>query len=688
MNYLKRGIFIIIGFLLIISSGLAEKPLASEKLKQALIEEISGEIAFKYTALISHFDRIQASEGFHKAAVMIKKELEKIGYKDVVIESWPSNGSTYYYTYRTPIGWRAKSAELWMISPEKIKLCSYREMPLTLVKHSNSCSVEAELIDVGTGVGKESYQNKDVKGKIVLATAYTGTVMREAVLKRGALGVITWYPPEIRPGYSNMVRYTAIWPEWENKDKIGFGFNISKIQGWNLKRLLDQGKKVILRAEVEAEYYQSKVEILTTSFPGTEFPDQEVLIIGHLCHPTPSTNDNASGSGGMVEMARALKNMVDKKLINPSKRTIRFLWVPEFAGTMPYIKAHLDQIKNTIATINCDMIGEDLHKTGGILNITCTPDSIPSFLNDVVINFAKLAEDLDLKSINGSNHPFVFKIRPASGGSDHYIFNDGAIKVPAIMLGHNDIFHHTNLDTPDKVDSSELRRVCFIALGSVIYLANASESDALAMAQLITKNGLNRLANDYYDSLTQIFESKNDAEKLYQAYKQVLNVIEHSLNREEQAVRSTFLFVRNLKQKKEIESLTRHLSILGRSFREETEKIYKDFCKKLKIKPKKAIITEEERKFSKIIPVRSENFKGPIFSDYLKYKVGEEMLQKIKIRGMPAYEAVNFIDGKRSVSDIARAITAEFGPINISDLYDYYQILEKAELIKLMPKAN
>ena len=115
-----------------------------------------------------------------------------------------------------------------MISPKREKLCSYEEIPLTLVKHSNSADVEADLIDVGTGLGEQSYRNKNVKGKTVLATAYIGDVMREAVLKRGALGVITWYPPDVRPGYPNMIRYTAIWPRWEEGNKIGFGFNVSK----------------------------------------------------------------------------------------------------------------------------------------------------------------------------------------------------------------------------------------------------------------------------------------------------------------------------------------------------------------------------------------------------------------------------------------------------------------------------
>lgn len=679
----RKNIFYFIFTVLLTSTLLAaERPLASEKLMKALVDEVSGEIAFNYTVLISRFDRIQASEGWHDAAVMIKEELERIGYSNPVIEGWPSNGSRYYYTYRTPIGWRAKSAELWLVSPRKERLCAYEELPLTLVKHSNSADVEAEMVDVGTGVGEDSYKGKDVTGKIVLATAYTGDVMREAVVKRGALGVITWYPPEVRPGYPNMIRYTAIWPTWEERDKIGFGFNVSKQQGWILKKMLDDGKKVILKAQVEAEYYDSKVEVLTASFPGSEEPEKEVMIIGHLCHPFPSANDNASGSAGMLEMARALKKMVDKGAVDLPRRTIRFLWVPEFNGTIPYIKEHLERTKNTLAVINCDMIGEDLHETGGTFNVTLTPDSMPSYLNDVVVNFTRLAERLNLRSINGSHNPFVFRVNSFSGGSDHYIFNDGALKVPSVMFGHGDTFHHTSLDTPDKVDSSELRRVCFIALGSSYYLANASFEEAKQMARLISRNGIARLTEDYHDSFEKMFETE-DNQKLQASYKQVLNVIEHSCLRETQALVSTFIFTKNGKINEELKGLAENLKTVSNIFKEEAEKYFKKLCLKLGTKPQKISLSEEELKIKRIVPVRVESFVCPLQDDYLEEKLGEGILKKIKLRGLVAYEALNFADGKRSILDITSAVSAEFGPVSLQDVYDFFKFLEQAELVKL-----
>ncbi len=381
-------------------------------------------------------------------------------------------------------------------------------------------------------------------------------------------------------------------------------------------------------------------------------------------------------------MARALKKMVDKGLIEPPKRTIRFLWVPEFAGTVPYIKAYLERTRNTLSVINCDMIGEDLHLTGGTFSITCTPDSMPSYLNDVAVNFTKLAERLNLRSISGSKHPFAYRVRPFSGGSDHYIFNDGALKVPSVMFGHGDTFHHTNLDTPDKVDASELRRVCFIALGSTYYLANASEKEAKDMSRLIARNGLARISSDYYDSLSLMHEARN-GEKLHKAYRQVLNVIEHSKRRQEHAVLSTLIFVKDRKAKSEIQDCNENIKTLSSAFIKEAQTTYKNLCLKMGVKQEQITLTPEEKKMSRVIPVRAENFVCPLWTDYIEEKLGEGVLEPIKLPRYGSYEALNFVDGQRSINDIALAVSAEYGPVDVQEVYDYFRVLEKAGLVKL-----
>jgi hypothetical protein len=449
--------------------------------------------------------------------------------------------------------------------------------------------------------------------------------------------------------------------------------------------MLNEGKKVILKAFVDAEYYDSKIEVLSASLPGSEYSEREVMIIGHLCHPQPSANDNASGSGGMLEMARALMNLVRKGRIEPPKRTVRFLWVPEFYGTVPYIKEHLQRTRNTLSAINCDMIGEDLHLTGGTFNITCTPDSIPSYLNDVVVNFTKQADRLKLLSMTGSRHPFAYRVLPFSGGSDHYIFNDGALKVPSVMLGHGDVFHHTNLDTPDKVDPSELRRVCFIALGASYYLANASEKEAEDMAQLIARNGSARLSAEYYDSLHKLRNVK-DPEDMNSEFRQVLNVIKHAASREVQAVLSTSVFSQDPSVKRNIKKTTLNLKLIADAFKEDAKRNYEDLCAAQDIKPRPVSMTSEEKKLSTIIPLRDDDFVCPLQGGYIQDKLGKEYTKQPSLRSLTAYEALNFADGKKSILEITQAVSAQFGPVKIQAVYDFFKMLEKAGLMTLSKK--
>jgi len=662
--------------------GAAERPLASPKLVQALVDEVSGESAFDATARISRFDRVQASEGYHAAAEMIRNELERMGYADAAIEGWPSNGTLRYSTCRSVIGWRAKSGELWLVSPGRERLCSYREVPLTLVKHSGSGHAEAELVDVGTGLGEDAYRGKDVRGRIVLATGPSGQVIREAVIQRGALGVVTWYSPETRPGYPNMIRYTAVWPRWEERGKLGFGFNVSKLQGWRLKKMLEEGKRVVLKADVEVEFTESRIEVVTASFPGSEDPAREVLIIGHLCHPAPSANDNASGSGGMLEMARALRAMVDKGLVPAPRRTIRFLWVPEFNGTLPYVLAHLERTRNTIAAINCDMIGEDFHKTSGYLQVFSHPWSRPSFLADVVGDFARLAAGLSLKSLTGSDHPFVFEVLPYSGGSDHVVFNDGSLAVPSVMLNRGDTFHHTNLDSMDKVDPTELRRSCFIALGAALFIASANDAEAGAAARLVARRGPDRLAGDYRDACAALLDA-GSAETLLAAYGQTLNVIERATDRETRAVLSAAILAGPGRSLPSLFPLTKPLEALAGAYRAEARGVYEGRCRELGVKPGAPSLSAEDKAASRVVPVRDEKFIGPLDPDYLSEKLGEEAVKGIQLQGDAAYEALNFADGRRSLLEIARAVSAEIQPVSVSAVKGFFELLEKAGLVSL-----
>jgi len=78
-------------------------------------------------------------------------------------------------------------------------------------------------------------------------------------------------------------------------------------------------------------------------------------------------NDNKSGSAAILEVARVLNKLIAEGRIPRPKRTIRFLWAPEFSGTIPWIKANREIIERTLCDINMDMVGEWLSKNKGDL---------------------------------------------------------------------------------------------------------------------------------------------------------------------------------------------------------------------------------------------------------------------------------------------------------------------------------
>jgi hypothetical protein len=301
-------------------------------LSKVVKEELSGSMAKSYVAQISRFHRIQASTMFHEAAEYVKGELLKIGLNNAVIEQFLADGKKKYWTSTSPVGWMVKDAELRLVEPEEKLLVSYKDIPQSLHTCSNATpqeGVTAELVDVGAGTKSADYEGKDVKGKFVLATGRAKSVHEQAVYKHGAAGVITDTVPLEIPNVRESLdipdahAYQSIWPSAEDLSKVTFGFSLSKRQGNHLRALLKRGKPVKLKAKVDARLFPSNLDIVTATIPGESKPNEETFLIAHLCHPKPSANDNASGSGLLLEIARTINALIESGCIKRPARTIR-----------------------------------------------------------------------------------------------------------------------------------------------------------------------------------------------------------------------------------------------------------------------------------------------------------------------------------------------------------------------------
>src|SRR2546428_333879 len=135
---------------------------------------------------------------------------------------------------------------------------------------------------------------------------------------------------------------------------------------------------------------------------------------------TAKRSSDAALWAWLREPARAVKTLLDKKKIPPLKRTLHFLWVPEHFGTVAWLIKHPEVSERAIAALNLDMVGENLVKTNSRLNIARTPDSLPSFLNNLVENVAEQVEEANLVSPNGSHNLVHWRMTPYSAGSDRH----------------------------------------------------------------------------------------------------------------------------------------------------------------------------------------------------------------------------------------------------------------------------
>ncbi|HEY1940121.1 MAG TPA: DUF4910 domain-containing protein [Candidatus Angelobacter sp.] len=481
--------------------------LVDQKTFDTIANEYSGEAAQENTRRIVEYHRIQGSPMMSAVAEEVVLPRLKAAGLEAKIEQFPSDGKTRYGTYISPMGWDMRGGELWVdqVKTESlagakdfrpIRLCRYADVPMCVSTYSKGGEWSGELVDVGSGASDANYQGINVRGKVALASGYAANVVREAVLKHGAVGVVIYPDAADRPDHPDMIRYNGIWPRAEELDKTSGGFQISRNQYDLLKSLMKQGI-VRVHGKIDATLGPGKLTLVHAYIRGTEHPEREILITGHLDHPKWSANDNASGSGAMMEAARTLQTLIATKKLAPPKLTLHFMWVPEYFGTLAYVSNHpearhcdtpWDDPRNKpeafaenqpciIANINMDMVGEDTVKTNSRFYFTKAPDSVHTFLDALLADLLEQTREADLYAQTGTRTYWLPEAIPYAQGSDHDVFL--GLGISATMLGHDpDWTHHSSEDKIDKTDASEFKRVGAFACSAAYFLATVSGSDA------------------------------------------------------------------------------------------------------------------------------------------------------------------------------------------------------------------
>jgi aminopeptidase YwaD len=475
----------------------------------------SGDRAKETVAFLDQYVRWPGNRGFDASIAHIVERLEGAGY---VAETRATAGARLTYRVEkypmTAPAWEPIGAQLNIVG-EADPVLRF-ELNRNMLANNSFATVEgqleAELVDAGAGA-PATLDSLNVRGKIVLARTSVGRLFTEAVTKRGALGVLAYaLPAYLKPE----INRTSIQFGGIPRDTLSraWGIVLSYAAHERLRAALARGATRV-RVATDVRWTANAVEqAVIAEVRGSTHPDERFVFSAHV--QEPGANDNASGVGAQVEMARVAAAMLRNRSIDPA-RTITMLWGLEIRSTDRYITQDSVRARGIRWGLSLDMVGEDIAKTGGTFLIEKMPDPsaiwtrgddkhsewggspitkaqlTPHYFNDFVL--ARCLEQ-------AATTRWTVKTNPYEGGSDHTPFLRA--KKPGLLFWHfTDQFYHTDGDRIEMVSPDELRNVGMSALVSALVLTSADgrrtraivgEVERAALARLETEAALSRAA--------------------------------------------------------------------------------------------------------------------------------------------------------------------------------------------------
>jgi len=622
---------------------------------------------------ITLYHRTRASSQFRQAADHILKTLENYGFSNAEILEYPADGKTMFGTQKSRWAWDVEFAELWELDANGERLlrhASWEALPLSVAQDSVSGTATAALLDIGAGTSDADYAGKELSGRLVLTSSQPEVVAERAVGELGALGIISYAPNQV----------TAWWKEddrlvrWGHLDTFSdtrtFAFMISLGVARLLQARLASGEKIVFDAQIVAAQKPGQYSLVTAVIPGMdpESGKEEIVFTCHLDHPRPGANDNASGCVSILEAARTLKTLITSGALARPKRSLRFIWPAEIEGSIIYLSSLADPsiIK---ANIHLDMVGGG-EPSKAVFRISGGPMSLPTFIADVGHEIGHFVNDqteryasgesvpYPLISKEGSKNPQLAIMEGISLGSDHQIFNEGSWNIPGIYL-HDwpDRYIHTNFDTAANIDPTKLKRAAFIAAIQGWYLANLDEEHTGPILDLLQANALARAQQMMLDwSGRSLADRAATLSVHWQVEQAKVSSIESfaALNDTQQAEASVYL----ASLAKLIGSVT---GPLPAQMANRNGRVYQ----------------------------RNQAVKGPMHAfgySYIEDHLPAEVYLQLALSGELAYEALNLVNGRRSVSDIREWLvaeqTAESGTVELADVAAYLDALERIGIIQ------
>jgi hypothetical protein len=659
-----------------------------------IIGEASGETAWNTIMETGGYnkDRLLAEyEGTFYETQYIYDKLVEYGLPGAEIARFP--GGTV---------WDGIKGELWEVSPMRQKLASYQDMRAMLANGSTNADVTAELVWVGTG-SQDEIERANVAGKIVVTDGSIGNVHRLACQQAGALGVVAI--GNNRPNFDPLqIPWSGVRGRGGAAGETKFGFFIPPREAEVLKRRLLAGEEITVHAEVESTTQSYDLEDPVAYIQGTDPDAGEVILSAHLFegYVKQGANDNKSGSAGILEVARLLHTLIEEGRIPRPKRTIRFLWGPEYSGTGPWVREHKELMEQTLANINMDMVGEWLTLNKAYMRLMRTSYGGPHYINDVMENYYRFVGESNNERIQnrsgfykvpqrivaptGADEPFYYSIETHYGASDHMVFNDWGVQVPGVMMiVWPDQWYHTSGDRIDKADPTQMKRIAVIGAAGAYTVASADDDMAIKLAGEIASNGTRRLAHQFVIGLERL--NSSTSEDFLDMYKWARAHVEASLINEKETLESVLeLAVDQGRVGDYVEEMQATIEQVGAAHLNALEVHMGAVAARLGVRPIQLRMTDLERRADGIVPRQTALVKRDGYTGWRQHLgQGSGMRRGSSASGVAnTSELQLLINGKNSVLDIKKALDAQNRTTSdLQGIINYIEVLVQAGLVEI-----
>jgi aminopeptidase YwaD len=656
-----------------------------ENIVDEIIAASSGEQAMHHVNNLAPYTRPRYADEFP----------DKLSETIYIMDKLRASGIKNYSTDKVgkTTTWRGIEGTVTEVSPGSTKIADYSDLPEMLVPGSQNADIRGQL--VWAGEGQASFfadKGTSIKGKILVTSGNISSVHGRA-MKAGAAGTIS-----IANG-RELTDPLQI-PNLSIRGG-GFAFLLPPREGALLRDRLLRFEKIEVEVKVKTTTEPVDLVVPQCLVEGTDTSAGEIIITAHLFegYVKMGANDNMSGAAVILETAQLLNRLIEEKKIPRPARSIRFLWVPEFDGTIPWVNMHLSLVKKAICNINLDMVGLNLRDNRSFLCFNRSGYSTATYANDVMENCYRFVGETNTEGITddlgrrgfskrivaptGTDDPFYYRIMSVYGSSDNAVFNDWRINVAGLKMNDwPDRYYHSSEDNPDKCDPTQLRRAIFITAASAYTLALADDQIAQRILSEVFTSATTRLGIQAGKSNDMVWSSEK--ENIQARYRRAVYNLEGSTLAEIAALDK----IRQISAQPQVmnmiasrkQRLDDQLQLQLASLRE----VMVSRCRILGIQPPELKMDEAEKAASKIVPVPTEKARTIGASGSITTGIQPEFL-----KDNPYTEIVNtdevagLANGTRNLLQIKKMTDAQFERESpLTDIVNFYRVLKQAGLMQ------